>query len=305
MRTFSLVDNDGNLYDLTVKDKSFLYGVTGLGYSKESQFQRIKERFKFLKMESEQQKIKGTVRFWQPNAEAEYFAFAQLCQNSPLKLRYAPKSGSITQSTYKKGYVDGSTLVLPYKYMKMQNYYRDGYVTAIEKSDGVGNCLEVVIEFTCETPWYKNVADYNYGGSSQTGKEYSYTYPYGYTGSVSNEVTIDSDSREQSPCKIVIMGYATDPIWRHYLNDVLVATGKLNGSILTDHKLVIDTTTIPYSIKEFDSQGNEVADLYQSSDFTTERFIRLGYGKNRITVSAADTTDIGIGVEAQIEYATV
>ena len=305
MRTFALIDNNGNSYDVTVKDKAFLYGITGLGYAKESQFLRIKERFALARMEFEQQKIVGTVKFWQPNAEAEYFQFAQFCQNSPLKIRYAPKSGTIFQSSYKRAYVDKQTLILPYKYVKRENYFRDGYVTVIEKSDGVGNCLEVKIEFICETPWYKNISEYNYGGVGDSGKEYPYTYPYLYTGSVNNEVTVDSDSRLQSPSKVVIIGPATNPTWRHYLNDVLVSTGKLNGSILPNHRLVIDTTTIPYSIKEYDAQGNQVADLYQSSDFTTERFVRLGYGKNRITVSAVDATVIGIGVEAQIEYATV
>lgn len=305
MRTFALVDNDGNTYDVTVKNKAFLYGVSGLGYAKESQFLRIKERFALARMEFEQNKITGTVRFWQPNAEAEYFEFAQFCQNSPLKLRYAPKSGSLTESTYKNAFVSDKTLFLPYKYITKENYFRDGYVTVIDKSDGVGNYLEVTIEFTCTTPWYKNISEYNYGGVSDSGKEYPYTYPYLYTGSVNNEVTIKSDSRQQSPSRIVILGPATNPIWRHYLNDVLVSTGKVNGSILPNHRLVIDTTTIPYSIKEFDAQGREVADLYQSSDFTTERFVRLGYGENRITVSASDTTVIGLGVEAQIEYATV
>ena len=159
-----------------------------------------------------------------------------------------------------------------------------------------------------QNKWFsgsKKVTEYNYGGQSNDGKKYNYTYAYQYSNSANNEVTIESDSWQQSPAKIIILGPVTDPIWRQYLNDELIATGKLNGSVLAGHRLVIDTTTIPYSILEYNSSGQVVADLYQSSDFSTERFIRLRHGKNRISVSATDTNVIGIGVEAQLEYATV
>ena len=305
MRTFALIDKDGTTYNITVKDKVFFYGITGLGFEDETDFLRIKERFSLASKKLAQGKIVGTVKFWQRGAEAEYFRFAQFCQNGPLKLRYAPQSGQITKSGFSHGYVEQRTLFLPYEYVTRENFFRDGYITKIERSDGVGNCLEAVIEFTAETPWYKKVSEYNYGGQSQDGKKYSYNYSYQYATTADNEITVESDSWQQSPAKIIILGPVTDPIWRQYLDDELVATGKLNGSILEGHRLVIDTTTVPYSIREYDSQGQFVADLYQSCDFSTERFIRLAHGKNRIAVSGLNANAIGVGVEAQLEYATV
>lgn len=305
MRTFALIDKDGTTYNITVKDKVFFYGITGLGFEDETAFLRIKERFSLASKKLAQGKIVGTVKFWQRGAEAEYFRFAQFCQNGPLKLQYAPQSGQITKSGFSHGYVEQRTLFLPYEYVTRENFFRDGYITKIERSDGVGNCLEAVIEFTAETPWYKKVSEYNYGGQSQDGKKYSYNYSYQYATTADNEITVESDSWQQSPAKIIILGPVTDPIWRQYLDDELVATGKLNGSILEGHRLVIDTTTVPYSIREYDSQGQFVADLYQSCDFSTERFIRLAHGKNRIAVSGLNDNAIGVGVEAQLEYATV
>ena len=305
MRTFALIDKDGTTYNITVKDKVFFYGITGLGFEDETDFLRIKERFSLASKKLAQGKIVGTVKFWQRGAEAEYFRFAQFCQNGPLKLRYAPQSGQITKSGFSHGYVEQRTLFLPYEYVTRENFFRDGYITKIERSDGVGNCLEAVIEFTAETPWYKKVSEYNYGGQSQDGKKYSYNYSYQYATTADNEITVESDSWQQSPAKIIILGPVTDPIWRQYLDDELVATGKLNGSILEGHRLVIDTTTVPYSIREYDSQGQFVADLYQSCDFSTERFIRLAHGKNRIAVSGLNANAIGVGVEAQLEYATL
>lgn len=305
MRKFTLYDYDGNSYDITAKGSAFFYGVGGLGYEDDATFLRIDERYKLLKKHKQQGKITGTIRFWQPDAEQAYFDFAQFCQNEVLTLSYSPKSGKISKSDFDSAFVQGNVLYLPYKTITYEKYYRRGYVTKIDKTDVIGNCLEITIEFTAETPWFKIKSEFNYGGQSESGKKYPYEYPYTYDGSVQNAITIESDSRKSSPCKLIIMGPCTNPSWNHYLNGVLQSTGGVTAEILPNHRLIIDTTTIPYSIKEVDVNNNEVADLYQSSDFDTERFIRLGYGENLISVAAIDTTEIGIGAEAEIEYATV
>ncbi len=305
MRTFTLINKDGAKYDVTTKNSIFFHSITGLGFEKESEFQRIDERFKLLKSQYAQQKIEGIVRFWQPNAEQAYFDFAQFCQNEPIRMAYNPKSGNVSSSGYENAYVDGTGLFLPSKYLSYENYYRDGYITKIERSDGVDESLTIKIQFTARTPWFKTINEYNYGGTVSARKKYDYTYPYNYNGGAQNTVVIDSDSWMQSPVRLIIMGGAENPRWNHYLNGELQTTGKIIGTILPGNKLVIDTTTIPYTIKEYDANGNEVLDMYQLSDFSTERFVRLGHGRNMITVGADDVSELGVGVEAQIEYATV
>ena len=277
MRTFTLIDNDGNTYDVTAKNDLFFYGVEGLGYAQTTEFQRIEDRYALLSNYTSPSKIKGTIKFWQPNAERKYFDFAQFCQNEPIIMEY-----------------------IPYRVA----FRRNGLITAITKSDGKGNSLEVQIEFSALTPWYKIIAQHN-DGSAIGGKVYDYQYDYQYTVAVQNSITIDSDSYQSSPVKLIIYGPAANPSWRYYLNGNLQATGKINGTVLDDHVLIIDTTTIPYSIKQFDLQGNLVSDMYQQSDFSTSRFVRFGKGRNTVTVQAENTNKITVGVEAQIEYATV
>ena len=51
--------------------------------------------------------------------------------------------------------------------------------------------------------------------------------------------------------------------------------------------------------------GNVIVDLYQSSDFGTERFVNLQYGQNTISVSGDSADPIPLQVEAMIEYDTV
>lgn len=277
MRTFTLIDNDGNTYDITSKNDLFFYGIDGLGYAKDIAFQRIEDRFAVMSDYVSQTKIKGTIRFWQPNAERKYFDFAQFCQNSPIRMQYDPGHGT---------------------------FIRNGIITEVARGDGTGNSLEITITYSATSPWYKIISEYN-DGQITDGKIYNYSYDYTYSDSVVNSVTIDSDSYQSSPVKLVIFGPATNPTWRHYCNNILKSSGKITGSILANHKLVIDTTTIPYSIKQFDMLGNEVSDMYQLSDFSTSRFVRFGRGRNVVSFTAEDTNVLNVGVEAQIEYATV
>lgn len=277
MRTFKLIDNDGRQYDVTTKNSLFFFGIEGLGFSHDSKFQRIEERYAVLSNVIKQGVVKGTVHFWQPGAEQAYFDFAQFCQNEPIIMEYVPDRVA---------------------------YRRNGLITAIKKSDGKGKSLEIEIEFTALTPWYKIIAQHN-DGSAIGGKVYDYQYDYQYTVAVQNSVSVDSDSYQSSPVKLIIYGPASNPTWRYYLNGILRTSGKVNGNVLPDHVLIIDTTTIPYSIKQFDLQGNLVSDMYQQSDFSTGRFVRFGKGRNTITVQAENTNKLILGVEAQIEYATV
>lgn len=277
MRQFKLIDNDGNTYNVTTKNDLFFYNVDGLGFQQATEFQRIEDRYALLDVYTAQGKIKGTLRFWQPNAEQKYFEFAQFCQNTPIRMEYNPNYGTFSRS---------------------------GIITKIERGDGTGESLEVTVEYTAQTPWYKTISAHN-DGQIVGGKVYDYEYNYTYSGAVMNSITIDSDSYQSSPVKLIIFGEAVNPTWRHYLNNVLVASGKINGTVLANHKLIIDTTTIPYSIKQFDMQGNLISDMYQQSDFGTARFVRFGRGRNTVAFTADNSNKLNVGVEAQIEYATV
>lgn len=278
MRTFSLVNKDGLAYELTEKKVSFLYNVEGLGYQREMEFQRIGEHFALVNDHLAQGVITGTVKFWQPGAYEQYFKFGQFCQNKPLKLTYTPNKGV--------------------------TFFREGYVSKIGKAESNGGALIATIEFKAKSPWYKVVSAYN-SGEITGGKVYGYTYDYKYSEGVLQTIVINSDSYENSPAKITIYGPLINPSWSHYLNNVLVATGKVNGSIEKNNKLVIDTTTIPYTICQYDMNDNLISDMYQLSDFSTYRFMMLGYGENIISVTQEGNGVVKLSVEAKIEYATV
>jgi len=273
MRIFNLVNALGDTYKLTERQDKFLHTVKGLGLSATAEYTRIGNHFELLSYDPEQGKIQGTVRFWEPR---EYFAFAKFCQHRPLHLEYTP--ADVT-------------------------YRRDGAVTKIGKDED--NPQQSDVEFTCSTPFYRQVSEFNDAGVAAGGKVYDYTYSYTYTNSVAQSIIIRSDSAVESPCKITIYGPVTNPAWRHYVDNVLVATGKVFAEIEAGRKLVIDTTVVPYQIRKLDMSNNVIVDLYQSSDFSTERFINLQYGQNTISVGGDSADPIPLQVEAMIEYDTV
>lgn len=277
MRTFRLYDNDGNRYNLTSRDHLFFYAIDGLGFEQSAEFQRIEDRFALLESHIEQATIEGTIKFWQPEAELQYFNFAQFCQNQPIMMDYNNNYGT---------------------------YSRRGIITKIERGDGDGNELLIKIQFKAQTPWFKEIIEYN-PGTESGGKVYNYSYDYTYLKGGKNTITIDSDSYQSSPVKLVVIGSAINPSWRHYLNGELVTEGKINGIIGPDNRLIVDTTTIPYRIIQVDALGQLVSDLYQQSDFSTYRFVRFGHGRNTVTFSADESNILNVGVEAQIEYATI
>ena len=277
MRTFKLYNNDGQSYDLTERATGIFYNVQGLGMDYNVDFRRIGERYEIINSALAQSEIQGVVRFFQPHAYAQYFHFAQFAQNAPLYLEYAPEHGVFT---------------------------RRGVITSIGKTEGADGMLVAEVTFKAISPWYKRFAETNEGMTSG-GKTYDYSYDYTYSNSAAQSITIDCDGRQPCPVIITIHGYALNPTWRHYLNNELVTTGAITGEIEEGNKLVIDTSSMPYTIREYDANDQLVADMYQNSDFSTYRFVTLGYGRNVISVGQSAVNAIRLSVEALIEYATV
>ena len=277
MRQFTLINVDGTSYDVTSKGSAFFYKVDGLGYERAMTFSQVAENFPLITDKASQQTIAGTVKFWKPNAEQKYFDFYKFCKKGPLRMKYNPGHGV---------------------------YYRNGYVRKVARTDGNSTDMTAAIEFVCTSPWYKTVQYYN-NGEITDGKIYDYEYDYTYTDATPGSIIIDSDSMIDSPCKLMIYGPVTNPVWSHYVNGQLVATGKLTATVNVNRKVVIDTTTEPWSIKQFDNLGNLVSDMYQLSDFSTERFIQIKNGRNIISVTDDGADDVTLSVEAQIGYDTV
>lgn len=277
IRNFKLINALGQEYSLMNTLDGVLYQPDGLGFDDVTEYEQIGEFFAPLTEKFDQQVITGNMVFaYKPYVK--YLEFTKFCVHSPLSLIYE---------------TDAGTFQIPCR------------LTKIEKGDtDKQTYLECSVEFTALARMYKTVVANN-TGSAGGGKKYDYTYDYVYGDFVADTVTIDSDSVVSSPCRISIFGPCTQPEWIHYVNGKQVATGYYSGTIPASHKLVIDTTSSPYSIEEQDISGNLIADRYELCDFSTERFFLLEYGHNTISVSHTDVDTIRVMVEGYIFYETV
>ena len=277
IREFKLTNEIGDEYSLMRTDKGMFFQPSGLGYEDITEYQQIGEFFSPLTERFGQQVIQGVMIF-STNPYVEYNEFVKFCQHSPLIMSYCTDAGTFNIAVR---------------------------LSRIEKGDTDGwSYLECPVEFKALARMYKTVVANN-TGTAGGGKVYDYDYDYVYGDFVADTITIESDSVVLSPCRISIYGLCTQPTWRHYVDGVQVATGYYSGTIPSNHKLVIDTTTTPYSITERDMADNLIADRYELCDFSTKRFFSLEYGKNTISVGHSDPDPIRLMVEGFIFYETV
>lgn len=277
MRQFYLENGKGNRYSL-MDVEHWLYKPKNLGAKFSSKYEQFDSTFVRTQRIPKPDDIKGTILFIGNDKYQKYSDFIKFVAVEPLTLIY------VSSAEYKCS-VD---------------------LKEIEKSeiDKDSSILECDLKLKRLSRWYRHIILDNEGGDTN-GKTYDYTYDYTYTEYESQTAVIQSDTGYDSPTKITIIGPCENPRWQHYVDNVLLETGKVDYSIRDGRRIVIDATTVPYSIKEFDNSGNFTADLYAYSDFTQQRFINLKYGKNRIYVEHDGTNTLKLIVEARLEYETV
>lgn len=277
MRKFKIINGEGGTFELNGK-AAFFHSVDGFGYTDATEFEQIGTDYIPLDEDFSQGEISGSIFFGGTKAYETYRDFTRFVRATPLTLVYE------LDEVYK----------VPVR------------LTRISKSELIsgGLGLNCEVSFVATGLFYKTEVKYSdtlYVG----GKIYPYEYTYSYSEISQNTLMINSDSYVDSPCKITIYGPAINPIWKHYVNNELLETGAYAGTIPADHKLVVDTTKIPYSITERGVSDEIVADRYQACDFTTERFFTLKHGINRISVVHDGLNSVNVMAEGKISYETV
>ena len=278
MRKFYLTNAKGKTIDLQSRSDILLYNQTGLGYVEDANYVRIRNSYSLTSKYIKQHEIDCKLVFSGENFYKKYYDFVRFCQDTPLTLRYKIHD----------------------------TFYLNVRLAEISKTQGVSNLhMFCDVKFVASGLFYQIVSRYVGPAVITDLPTYPYVYDDVYPPEVLQSVVVESDSELESPCKITIYGEATNPEWRHYVNSQLIEIGRYTGTIAAGHTLVIDSTTIPYSITEYDSSGQVVADRYAGCDFSTERFFHLQRGNNRISVSHDGTNSLALKVEGKIEYASV
>lgn len=284
MRKVRLMNSRGEYFDIT-NTVTFYHSLGGYGFSRDLATRKVGNRWVLFKKTYKQEPITGKMVFPGEFPYRDYQKFAKFCDAEYLQLLYTPMD---------------------------QEYKRDVILTKLDKTEiNKNGYLECPIEFTPLTLWYiplvysVNPTTSEFKGWTWDGTNGAMTWGTYWGSDETGSVTIKSDSDELSPCRITINGPITNPQWYHFVNGEKVADGKVNVSVASGNKLVIDTIDYPASIKVLNANGEEIMDAYQSADFSTDRFIELRHGTNKIVVSGNESTIAGYKVEGAILYGTV
>lgn len=273
MRRFVLINSKGVRYDLNA-GKSFLTDPSGLGYESKADYENYNDFFVEKSREMKQPKVKGTINF---NSYEEYFEFIAFSQFRPLELEYTAH----------------------------RTFYMTCNIDRLEKKElSEFGKLKCQVEIVGITPFYDKIVKSN-TSTGNIGKSYPYTYPYSYAGADTGTVEFEVNSNMDSGVKMTMMGPLINPSWSYFVNGIKQLSGKVNASIASGNRLIIDTTKSPYIIHEVDNKNEIVADRYENSDFTTKRFIQLKAGTNVITCTHEGTNTISMIMEAHINYESV
>lgn len=265
MRTFYLQNALGQKWNLN-DINSFLHTVKGLGQAYAISYTQIGNRFLEKKNSLSQKKISGKIRF---RDYGEFNRFSGFVQHKPLTLIYG---GMLSREDW-----------YPPMYPGDRSYRLDVVMTSLEKSELETGGLYSKITLESIGTYYRMIR----------------------VGSGVPAVTIESDTVLECGVIIKIPGPCINPSYIHCLNGIPKCSGHFKCVIDEGNTMVIDTTKLPFEIKEYSPEGQMIRDLYGTSDFSTERFVMLGYGTNEITFTHDGAGEITASVEARMEYESV
>lgn len=266
-----LYNSIGQAYDLNSLE-SFFHEIGGFGFTRKTDYEEINSQFVETDEELSRPEPFGKIRF---KTYEKYLDFVKFIQKKPLTLIYTAA----------------------------EKYYLLCDVAEIDKTELETIGLNVSVKFIGKSLWYKDIIQ-KINRQKKDGKIYPYTYPYVYASNTSGSVVIENDSMLESPIIMTICGPCINPSWIHYVNGKMENSGKVICDIKKGKRLII-SSKMPYAIYETDIYGRDVIDRYQDSDFTTERFILLKNGTNKIAFTHEGSGELTVITEAMLLYESV
>lgn len=268
VRQFRLINANGDELDLMARTH-FFHSPSGLGYGYEYTTQTA--GYDFLTTDSllSQKTVSGEVVFLGAKPYQDYQDFVSFCAKTPLKLAYMP------DNTW---------------------YYLNVQVQTLQKTE-ITTGLICPVDFLAFGTWYKQTVVTQSEMDASAGKVYDYTYNYTYAETAVGTAVIVNSGDLPAYVKLHIMGPCVNPTWALEHNGEVVARGAVTASIDTGNKLVVDSAPATLEIAEYTTNNAYVRNLYQSSDFSTARFMLAPVGESTLTFSNSGSADINAYVE--------
>ena len=294
VRQFTLINGSGETYDL-MSTAHFLHDVSGLGFDRDDKYRQIGDRFLLVSTKPKQGSIPAILNLTPPDAYIKYQEFMNFISITPLTLAYIPVD--------RWDYYKHRGILIP----ETIKYYRSVRLSKAEKKElEKYGSLEISIDLVPLGPWYRNISvSTTLNEDHGDALTWPLKWPILWEQDYGRTIKLISDSYTDSPCRLVITGPAVNPEWQHYADGKLTATGKLNRTIYSGQKLVVDNINYPFQIALYQADGEFAANVYQYSDFSTKRFLMLKHGENSIHVSEDENRDVIFQVDSRLSYESV
>lgn len=266
VRQFKLINGNGAEYDMT-RPEALFHDPDGLGWGTERTINRLGQTYIAIDEREIHQQPTGEMVF---RNYTEYATFLSFCQVGDLQLAYKPR----------------------------ETWYYVRCLISINKSEIKHDTLHLVcpVTFTLTSYWYERVvAQTSEPEESGTSKTYRYTYSYQYGQGTVN--AFDITLALPSYFKLTIFGERTNPAYRVLQNGSTIKTGKVNATVGSAQKLVINTNPKEMEIRLYTLSGTRINSQYGNSDFSTERFFALPRGECQLQVLSDDDTPPKVMIE--------
>lgn len=274
-RHFKLINSVGAEYDLCHLDHA-LYYPDGLGFSKSHDSVQVGSAFALVEERLNQQTITGEMVF---KGYDNYSEFKDFISDSNLTFAYKP----LNNSTW---------------------YFRSCRVKELKKGDinPTTHRLHCAIDFLCFSQWYESTIAERTAEEVSENSLFPLVFPFQFADVNINEVRIINSQTVPAPCKIIISGPVSNPHWSLISGGKTVATGGVQITLLAGEQLIIDANIESMGITKL--SGNTETNVYQYSDFSTERFISAPFGRS-ILRFYHDPTDASDALNVIVEVRQV
>lgn len=268
-RQFKLINSVGAEYDLCHFDHAF-YAPDGLGFQKNISSVQVGNAFALVENKLSQQVIKGEMRFRNYELYSEFKEFIS--------------SGNLTLSYQPKGFTTW--------------YYRNVEVQRLDKTEISKEARRLIcaIDFLCFSQWYEKANAKRTVDLTGENTAFPLVFPFVFCDADKNELILHNERVSPAPCKIILSGPCINPAWVLRQNGRQIARGAMTISIADGEALIIDANIENMRIVKATADGE--VNVYQHSDFTTERFLYapMGESKLKFTDASGDAIDAAVEV---------
>lgn len=269
-RQFKLINSVGAEYDLCHLDHA-LYSPDGLGFSKSYDSVQVGAAFALAEERLNQQTITGEMVF---KGYENYSEFRDFISDGKLTLAYQPRN----DDTW---------------------YYRSCWVKELKKGDisPTTRRLHCPVDFLCFSQWYESAIAERTVDQISENSVFPLTFPFIFTDVNINEIKIVNPKASPAPCKIIISGPVSNPRWTLISGGKSIATGAVQITLLAGELLIVDANIETMGIIKV--SGDTETNVYQYSDFSTERFIYAPSGESKLVFAHSTSAALGVIVEVR------